>query len=282
MTPGRGRADRRGLSSARILMEAGMSLKDIVVFLDPFVDTETRLKVATSLARAHGARVTGVDVSTRAALEGSFHFAAGTLEQLFNETVAREGIDGVYKVAGEGTQSWKDFYAHYADLVVASQHDPASPKRLAADIVEPVLLSSGVPVLILPLDWSVAPIGKRIALAWNASREATRAAHDALPLLRGAEKVVLFDFAPQADLTESGPELMADHLRKHGVNIEVQTWPAVADSSLITALFASLDENYIDLIVAGAYGHSRVFEGLFGGVSRDLLHQPSMPVLMSH
>jgi nucleotide-binding universal stress UspA family protein len=75
---------------------------------------------------------------------------------------------------------------------------------------------------------------------------------------------------------------MADHLRKHGVNIEVQTWPAVADSSLITALFASLDENYIDLIVAGAYGHSRVFEGLFGGVSRDLLHQPSMPVLMSH
>lgn len=259
-----------------------MSLKDIVVFLDPFLDTETRLKVAIELARTHGARVTGVDVSTRAALEGPFHFAAGTLERLFTDEISRNGIEGEYKVAGEETRSWKDFYAHYADLVVASQHDPEAPARMAADIVEPVLLSSGVPVLILPRDWSVAPLGKRIALAWNASREATRAAHDALPLLRGAEKVTLFDFAPQGDLTESAPELMANHLRKHGVNIEVQTWPDTTDSSPITALFASLDENYIDLIVSGAYGHSKLFEGLFGGVSRDLLRQPSMPVLMSH
>ena len=259
-----------------------MSYKDILVFLDPFLDTDARVKLAVEVARAHGARLTGVDVSMRAALEGPYHFTAGVLEERFTEAVKQAGITGEYKVMDETSKSWKDFYAHYADLVIASQHDPDSPKKLAADIVEPVLLSAGVPLLILPTEWPYAPVGKRIALAWNSSREATRAAHDAMPLLVAAEKVMLFEFAPETDVKESAPDLMADHLRQHGVTVEVQAWADPGDASPVTALFALLDENEIDLIVAGAYGHSRLIEGLFGGPSADLLHQPSMPVLMSH
>ena len=259
-----------------------MSYKDILVFLDPFLDTDARLKLAGELARTHGATLIGVDVSTRAALEGPAHFKADALEQKFAETLSANGLAGEYRVADYRSKSWKDFYAHYADLVIASQHDPDAPKRMAADIVEPVLLSAGVPVLILPTEWSYAPIGQRIALAWNATREATRAAHDAMPFLLAAEKVTLFEYAPQAHVKDAAPDLMAAHLSRHGVKVEIQTWPDVGDASPITALFASLDEDEIDLIVAGAYGHSRLIEDWFGGMTSDLLHQPSMPVLMSH
>lgn len=281
MTPGRGRGQEWLVQCSKIL-ETGMSLNDIVVFLDPFIDTEARLKVAIELAKAHGARLTGVDISTRAALEGPMHFAAGALEQRFNEVVQSEQVEGVYKIADHRSQSWKDFYSHYADLVIASQHNPETPARLAADIVESVLLSAGVPMLIFPAGWQYTPIGQRVALAWNASREATRAVHDALPLLRTAKKVVLFEFAPRADLIESALELMADHLKRHGVQVDIQSWQDTAGNTPISTLFAALDKNDIDLIVAGAYGHSRLFEEFFGGLTRDFLKQPSMPVLLSH
>ena len=221
-------------------------------------------------------------VSTRAALEGPFHLNADALEQKLKESPNEHGVNGAYRVAGGKSKSWTDVYAHCADLVIASQHDPEASKRMAEDIVEPVLLSAGVPVLILPTDWTYVLIGRRIALAWNGSREATRAAHDAMPFLRAAEKVMLFAFGPHADLEDTAPNLMAEHLRRNSARVDVETWPDLGDVSPISALFASLDENEIDLIVSGAFGHSRLFEGLFGGVSNDLLHNPPKPVLMSH
>lgn len=76
--------------------------------------------------------------------------------------------------------------------------------------------------------------------------------------------------------------LMAEHLIRHGVKAEVYTWPDTGEMSAVDALFACLDCQEADLIVAGAYGHSRFMEGLFGGVSRGLLQNPTMPLLMSH
>jgi hypothetical protein len=77
-------------------------------------------------------------------------------------------------------------------------------------------------------------------------------------------------------------QALADHLAAHGVKTEhISDWTNTGDLTAIEALFASLDTQDADLIVAGAYGHSRLYEGLFGGVTMDLMHQQSLPVLMS-
>ena len=76
--------------------------------------------------------------------------------------------------------------------------------------------------------------------------------------------------------------MLADHLPRHGVAAQISDWTNTGDISALEALFASLDTQDADLIVAGAFGHSRLFESLFGGVSLDLMRQPTAPILMSH
>jgi nucleotide-binding universal stress UspA family protein len=77
--------------------------------------------------------------------------------------------------------------------------------------------------------------------------------------------------------------MLVQHLEAHGVKAHISDWTNTGDLTAIEALFASLDTQDADLIVAGAFGqHSRLYEGLFGGVSLDLMRQQSLPVLMSH
>jgi nucleotide-binding universal stress UspA family protein len=78
------------------------------------------------------------------------------------------------------------------------------------------------------------------------------------------------------------PNLIVDHFKAHGVAAESDTWSDTGDLTAVEALFACLETQEADLIIAGAYGHSRLIEGLFGGASYDLVRQPSLPVLMSH
>ncbi len=77
-------------------------------------------------------------------------------------------------------------------------------------------------------------------------------------------------------------ELLAEHLSRHQVSGVISDWTNTGDMSAVEALFASLDTQESDLVVAGAFGHSRTFESLFGGVSIELLKQPLLPILMSH
>ncbi len=97
-----------------------------------------------------------------------------------------------------------------------------------------------------------------------------------------AELVVVFAFERHYDAKKRDMDALVTHLASHGVNARVEAWPDTGDMDPVSALFACLDSEDIDLIVAGAYGHSRWLEGLFGGVSRDLLRQETMAVLMSH
>ena len=137
-------------------------------------------------------------------------------------------------------------------------------------------------MLIIPTDWSSGPCGKNVVVAWNGDREARRAVHDALPLLRRADKVTIFVFSRgDADLQIMEKRLV-EHLLRHDVTARVSDWTNTGDITAVEALFASLDTQTADLLVAGAFGHSRVFESLFGSVSLELLRQPVLPVLMSH
>jgi nucleotide-binding universal stress UspA family protein len=260
--------------------EANVPYKDIVVYLDASPYLETRLEVATAFAQQHGAKLIGVDVSTQAAFEGAWREQAVEIPERFEAAAKARDIPFKYHVAGR--ESASGLFVHASDLFVATQPHIDTAHLAFDGAPERVLLTGGVPGLILPCYWQKRELGKRVIVAWNASREATRALHDSLPILERAEVVTIFAFERHYDAKRADMERLVAHLENHGVRARVDPWPDTGEIDMINALFSSLDEDDIDLIVAGAYGHSRWLENLVGGASRDLIRQETMAVLLSH
>ena len=171
------------------------------------------------------------------------------------------------------------------DLTVLTQADPsATDHRLAQGIVEQVVLYSARPTLVLPYAGRLDAIGQRIMVAWNGSREAVRALADALPLLRRAQHVQVFSWdekridpgeTPRSDL-----DALHAWLQRHGVAAEMHV--EATDIDIADAMLSRAADLGTDLIVMGAYGHSRWAERVLGGATRGLLGSMTVPVLMSH
>ena len=255
-----------------------MAYKDILVYLDPTAESVERLKLAVALAKTHGARLIAVDAS-----------AATGAEEADNAAVTRNGFDGVVRDAGLKTlfvpadkPGEGDAFTHCVDLVVAPAPAWSSRVVVRRGALDRELVESGAPMLILPPDWTGGTLGDKIVIAWNGGREALRAVHDAMPFLEKARKVTVFCFSSRPSDLRASAAMLVEHLAVHGVAAHVSDWTNTGDLTAIEALFASLDTQDADLVVAGAFGHSRLYEGLFGGVSLDLMRQQSLPVLMSH
>jgi nucleotide-binding universal stress UspA family protein len=103
-----------------------------------------------------------------------------------------------------------------------------------------------------------------------------------MPLLVKAKKVTIFTFSARESALHATSEMLSDHLLRHSVVAEISDWPDTGEMSALEGLFASLDTQNADLIVAGAFGHSRLFESLFGGVSTDMMRQPTVPIFVAH
>jgi nucleotide-binding universal stress UspA family protein len=139
-------------------------------------------------------------------------------------------------------------------------------------------------VLVLPYIGPAASFGERAFVAWDASREAARAVNDALPLLRRAKQVGVLTVNPRPWPFGHGEEPGGDiglHLARHGVKVEVQRIEA-PDIDPGNAILSHLADRSADLLVMGAYGHSRLREFVLGGVTRTILGEMTVPVLMSH
>ena len=175
--------------------------------------------------------------------------------------------------------------ASFADLVVQSLPYGAGRGNESAAVIEAALFGGHAAVLVVPagVDTTRLAAPRRVVLAWNQSAEALKAAKCALPLLRAAGVVDVTVIDPPAYGTErSDPGgLLCQFLVRHGVRAEVtvlaRTLPEVAD---ILAQHA-LDRN-ADMIVMGAYGHSRLREAVLGGATRAMLERSKIPVLMAH
>jgi nucleotide-binding universal stress UspA family protein len=145
-------------------------------------------------------------------------------------------------------------------------------------------MSAGRPVLFVPAAGHFEDVGKRVFVPWNASREAARAVWDGLPFLAAAEDTEVVTFDPeklglgQADLPD--PDIGAD-LARHGAKVRVANEPTagVDVGSLILSRSADMGA---DLIVMGAYGHSRMRELVLGGATRTIFKSMTLPTLMSH
>jgi nucleotide-binding universal stress UspA family protein len=299
-----------------------MAIRDLLVTIEPTKAGEARQTLAFNLARKHGAALTGVlTLPQRHAAAGIADFPgmpplpsdgmisvvaegvgrggypstpapsaelhqaewAESAEQLFKAELRQFGVEGECHVFGPRETEALVELAKSADLAILGQH---SSDAAAAGAVRPeaVVVAAGRPVLVVPYAGNFAQIGKHALIAWDDSREAVRAVHDALPLLAGAEAVtVAFIGARRADLERRKPALdrLIRHLNRHGIvaQAEEKLRNEMAISDLLLSRAAELGA---DLIVAGAYHHSQLREALIGGVSRELLQHMTAPVLLSH
>jgi nucleotide-binding universal stress UspA family protein len=172
--------------------------------------------------------------------------------------------------------------ARAADLVIASLAGPDDhpslrplPARLA--------LECGRPVLLIPPSWSKPIDASTVVVAWNGSREAARAAFDALPLLQAATRVEIVTTGRDEDtqpLPLAGEEIAAA-LARHGVKCEVAVLVARGESDG-ASLLARVKEVNAGLLVMGAYGRPRFSELVLGGVTQHVLAASPVPVLLSH
>ena len=171
--------------------------------------------------------------------------------------------------------------SRYADVVVLGQTAPGDTgDHLFIELPEQVVLAAGRPVLVVPYVGSYFTVGERVLIAWDGSREAARAVHDALPLLTRARMAAVLSVDPAGAGAESGAA-MAAHLAQHGVPAEAST--TVDDNiGTGTVLLSRAGGLGADLIVMGAYGHSRAREWVVGGVTRHILGHMTTPVFMSH
>jgi len=258
-----------------------MAYKDILVYLDPAAGSADRLRLAVGLAKTHGARLIGVDASSEWARADAWGDRALHIRPEF-ETAANDAGLASHFIGAEAEPALGLELAHCVDLVIAPRPEGDARRLVREEVPDKVVVVAGAPVLVLPQEWVYAPVGANVVIAWNASREAARAVHDAMPLLERAEKVTIFTFSPRIHGLKDASQRLADHLLRHGVTARLADWTDTGDISAVEALFANLDTQDADLIVAGAFGHSRLFQVLFGGVSLELLRQPSVPILMSH
>ena len=284
-----------------------MPYKDILVHLDDSLRSPMRLDLAVRLAAASGAHLTGLYAMNIPAASMFYGYSltvaspgpedliqtlrAEAFQQIapveahFRERLRQEGLEGEWRVVEGDPGAMLALHARYADLAVVGQANRQDPRSDGSDqIPVSVLMSSGRPALVVPFAGRFDTIGTHVLIAWNASREAARALNDALPLLRTARMVTVLAINPPSgtaghgDLPSSAISL---HLARHGVTAEAAHTVAkdIADGEALLSYAADIGA---DLIVAGAYGHSRVRELAFGGVTRTLLTQMTVPVLFSH
>ncbi len=175
-------------------------------------------------------------------------------------------------------------HARYADVTVMARPVEGVGAELREEIIEGVLFHSGRPALIAPPGWKGTTIGKRVVVAWDASREATRALSEADDILEFAEAVTVLTVDAKPKMFGHGDQPGANitaHLTRRGLPAEVRN----VDSMGRSASLAIMDEAAAlnaDLVVMGGYAHSRLRELVFGGATRDLLRTATVPLLMAH
>lgn len=286
-----------------------MPIKTLLAHLDAETSAPGIAQTAISLAKSFSAHLIGLHVVPNAFVPAAVPVeVTGELLEAQRQAseAAADRISAIFEkaVAGQGLSTeWRKIEAHYqasaqlvaqqghvADLVILGQPDRNIGVIEGIAITEEVMLGVGRPVLIAPVGGVKGEIGKRVLLGWNDSREAARAAFDALPFLSKAESVRILSIAQekrsrwgsQSDASAStSPDQLAASLRRHGVSCSVAQIKA-APSDVAGAFLGEVESSKCDLVVMGGYGHWRVREVVFGGATRGMLDRTTVPVLMSH
>lgn len=279
-----------------------MSYKTILAILDTADCSRAAADFAFSIAAEHDAHVIGLhaesisavplvapmeipDPVALQALQDMAHTETVEVERIFRQKAGASGVSFEWRsfatATGYGSAPLIES-ARSADLLIASQADPSKPSDNQADI-DSFLFESGRPVLIIPYIMRQPKPIKRVMIAWNGSKEAARATFDAMPFLKAADEVEVFSVDPVDTAMQTaglaGAEIAAT-LARHGVKATL----AVAESahkSASSVIENRLSDSSIDLLVMGAYTHSRLWQMIFGGTTKAVLQSMTALTLLS-
>jgi nucleotide-binding universal stress UspA family protein len=290
--------------------------KDLLVIADDSKSCATRLDVAVQVASRFGTHLTGLYVNQSvmipaylqaelaAGMPGDMppiipiqatgemfrvesqaqREAASRAQKLFRSRAEMAGIMTEWRERDGDLLEIAVRHARYADMTIVGQADPEGGDRSIRELPEHLLLGVGRPILVVPYVGTFQTVGERVLVAWNASRAATRAVNDALPILQKATKVTVLTVNPQGGVSGEGDVPGADlalHLSRHGVKAEA-SWTKTDDIRVAAMLLSRASDLQADLIVMGGYGHSRMRETVLGGSTKEIFQIMTVPTLMSH
>lgn len=270
-----------------------MSYANILVSLDLYEATSDRVMLAAGLADRFAATLTGAaaakvpapvlvhDIHDAQAqhdkAEAQVRADLNRAEEIFERHTAN-GVRTDWCSATDGALSHFIARARSADLLVVGRCGPNDPETGEFGVQPgPVLMEAGRPVLVVPPRIETLK-GARILVAWKDSVEARRAVSGALPFIRHADQVFVVSTGEGARF--EGAEDIARHLARHGASVTTHLLTTATSDSDEILRFAR--KQNVDLIVMGAYGHSRLREWAFGGVTRDILRTAPICCLMAH
>lgn len=268
-----------------------MALRTLLVHgsVDDLLPSRTRF--AAEVARAHGAKLVilfPLKGEAGAFLHAEHAPASAIARQIRTERLraarigarvvrqmARQDIRAEWVAAEGPVHEVLAARSAMADLVIMSWSEAAwvSPQPSS------VVVAASRPVLVVPPGNSFAPSARRVLVAWNGSRESARAIQDALPFLAKAEQVVLFTAGDAIEGAASACDAVA-YLAAHGVDVHLEHC-ALQGHDAGDAILRTARCHRADLIVIGAFGHSRLHEWTFGGATQTVLRSVTVPTLLS-
>lgn len=272
--------------------------RDLLVHVDGSDPGRRRLQFAIDLALQTGARLSGLHVmpppdvppvykpsqldEAVANMSKKLAENARAAKHAFSEEIAQRITDAWwFEMDGDVVAGICD-RARYADLVILGQYEWQGPHIAhPLPIAHSVVLRCGRPVLVVP-----AAVGSvsfhRVAIAWDGSREAVRAVHDALPLLALSQSVqIVTIIAPEAVESSDDAKHLSAHLANHGIKIEEGAIHVRSEEEPL-ALRKQMETTQYDLLVMGGYSHPKWLEFIFGGATQSILLSSKIPVLVSH
>lgn len=278
-----------------------MSFNDIIVYVDGTEASKARAAFAVALAKAQDAYLIGVAFAPKALLplygaDVGLADMSGILEGVkaqgetalegFRALAAAAGVEADGRLMqGMSEEFPHDFaaFARQVDLAILGQPRDGDPLIGQYALVERCLFASGRPVMIVPAAPADIALDGTIVAAWDGSAEAARAFNDALTFLKPAKRVVLLvGVLDGADEKAEPPtDDMVAHMTRHGVNVEVARVPA-GNGGIGRLILSKAKDVKADMIVMGAFHHSRWREFILGGVTLTMLEEATIPLFMAH
>lgn len=278
-----------------------MSYRDITVHLTLDPRNAARTQLAIGMARRFGARVSGLYTMPppnvpyymgeyipteliQKQMDEAQRSSVGAKDE-FLSICSNAGIEHRWMASDLAPVEALRLASRACDIVLVGQPDPnpTDPSAIpyGTDVLPHELaLQAGRPVLAVPHAGAAAEVGRRVLVAWNGKREAARALHDAMPLLRGAEVVHIVTIGAERKGRTPMSEI-AGHMQRHGLRLETAIITGNGQK-VGMALLVEAQSRGADLMVMGAFGHSRLREMVFGGVTETVLANMTLPVLLSN
>ncbi|MEE4317682.1 MAG: universal stress protein [Erythrobacter sp.] len=271
-------------------------MKSILLHIDHDPAMDARLQVALDIARATNGHITCLQaISYEVFAPGDFYGSAiAAAMPVIKDNAEKLRAQIETELANEGVAwDWRFLYgiaqhrliehSPLADLVIVGPSDTGEAGRGPSALVGDLVLKAPVPVLVVPQETKSLDVTAPVTVAWNGSAEAAHALRAAVPLLAAASKVHLVSVAEESGKRRFDfPALEgAQYLSRHGIECEVVEVPR-GEANIADTLFSAAQLRGSGMLVMGAYGHSRLAEMLLGGVTRRMLTEPQLPILLAH